>query len=143
MLLTDKHFKRRFVVKIGILLAMCALVFVIGTNLSIASGIEEASTEQINMVKAVLGEKYPVSKIAAIRSGNHANAYYVGAVFSAVGIGNTTGVWIMSGSKNSPGMVNAVDGTASNFSGLPKASKTMMKAYSTDSEVKALWQYLK
>lgn len=105
--------------------------------------VEGASPQQVELIKAVLGPKYPVVKTAAVRSGNHGNAYYVGAKFAAEGAGTITGVWLMGGSKGAPGMVFSVDGGAYQFSGMRRASETKAAAYTTDQECRALHLYLK
>lgn len=105
--------------------------------------IEVASKAQRNIIQAALGDQYPVSKIAVVKSGKHGKAYYVGAVFHAIGVGNITGVWLVWGEKNAPGLVFSVDGAAHQFSGMRKASKTKGAAYVFDEECKILQKYLK
>ena len=104
--------------------------------------IEPASDAQRNIIQAALGDQYPISKIAVVKSGNHSKAYYVGAVFHATGVGNVTGIWIVGGAKNNPNLVFSVDGAAHQFSGMRKASKTKAAAYIWDPEAKALKKYL-
>lgn len=105
--------------------------------------IEAASQAQKEIIQAALGNQYPISKIAVIKSGNHAKAYYVGAVFHAKGVGNVTGIWLVGGEKTKPSLVFSVDGAAHQFSGMRKASET--KAYATinDPEAIALKKHLK
>jgi len=67
--------------------------------------IEAASEAQRNIIQAALGDQYPISKIAVVKSGNHSKAYYVGAVFHAQGVGNVTGIWLVGGEKNVPSLV--------------------------------------
>ena len=104
--------------------------------------IEPASEAQRNIIQAALGDQYPISKIAVVKSGNHSKAYYVGAVFHAEGVGNVTGIWLVGGEKNAPNLVFSVDGASHQFSGMRKANET--KAYATiaDPEAKALERYL-
>ena len=104
--------------------------------------IEPASDAQRNIIQAALGDQYPISKIAVVKSGNHSKAYYAGAVFHAEGVGNVTGIWLVGGEKNAPNLVFSVDGAAHQFSGMRKASET--KAYATiaDPEAKALKSHL-
>jgi len=111
---------------------------------AIAGGnIEPASDAQKNLIQAALGNQYPISKIAVIRSGSHTRAYYVGAVFYAEGVGNLTGIWIVGGSKDNPNLVYSVNGAAHQFSGMRKASETKAAAYIHDPEAKALIEHLK
>lgn len=118
------------------------LFLLTATTISYAANIEQASESQKNLIQAALGDQYLISKIAAIKSGSHGKAYYVGAVFNAVGVGNVTGIWLVGGEKDKPSLVYSVDGDAHQFSGMRKASET--KAYATiaDPEAKALEKYL-
>lgn len=53
--------------------------------------IEPASEGQRDIIQAALGDQYPISisKVAVVKSGNHRQAYYVGAVFYAEGVVST------------------------------------------------------
>lgn len=104
--------------------------------------IEQADEAQIQIIQAALGEKYPISKAAAVKSLNHGKAYYVGAVFHADGAGDLTGVWFMSGGKRKPSSVYALDGNAYQFSGIQKASETQANASKADPEARAIKKYL-
>jgi hypothetical protein len=103
--------------------------------------IENASEAQRNIIQAALGDQYPISKIAVVKSGNHSKAYYVGAVFHAEGVGNVTGIWLVGGEKNAPSLVFSVDGAAHQFSGMRKASETKASASIADPEAMALKNY--
>ncbi len=131
--------KQIFIICVSFLITV---VFAYGGQLK----IEAASKAQRNIIQAALGDQYPISKIAVIRSGNHSNpnkAFYVGAVFYAEGVGNTTGIWFVLGTKESPRLVYSVDGTAHQFSGMRKANKIKVPAYYRDPEVTVLYKYLK
>ena len=105
--------------------------------------VESASPQQVAMLAAVLGDKYPVVDSVAVKSGQHGGAYYVGANFLAEGLaGKTTGVWLMGGSKSAPGLIFSVDGAAYQFSGMRRASETKAAAYISDPECKAIRKYL-
>jgi len=121
-----------------------AMVICLTSTLTFAMAlkIEEASQAQKNIIQAALGDKYLISKIAAIKSGSHSKAYYVGAVFHAKGVGNVTGIWLVGGDKNAPSLVYSVDGSAHQFSGMRKASETKASATIADPEAKALKNYL-
>lgn len=123
-------------------MALTILLLLTGTVYAGAVGIESASTQQRNLIQSALGNQYPISKIAAVKSGNHANAYYVGAVFQPSGAGNVTGIWIVGGPKNAPKLVYSVDGAAHMFSGMQNASETKTAAYSSDPEAKVLRRHL-
>lgn len=62
----------------------------------------------------------------AHRSGAHQRAFFVAAEVVGPGLEETgnIGVWLVSGSLSSPGLLLAVDGTANAFSGLPNAGRT-------------------
>ena len=124
--------KQQLIIYVAIL--MTALV-------AFAGSIEKASQAQKNLIQAALGEKYPISKIAVIKSGNHSKAYYVGAVFNATGVGNVFGIWLVGGDKDKPNLVYSVNGSAHQFSGMRKASETKAAAYIHDPEAKALQKY--
>jgi hypothetical protein len=114
------------------------------TNVALAGSImiEPASKAQINLIQAALGDQYPILNSAAVKSGNHRNAYYVGAVFHAKGVGDVTGIWLVGGERNNPNLVFSVDGAAHQFSGMRKASETKAYATITDPEAKALKSHL-
>ena len=107
-----------------------------------STSIESASKAQRSIIQAALGNQYPISKIAVVKSGNHSKAYYVGAIFHADGVGNVTGIWLVGGTKDAPSLVFSVDGAAHQFSGMRKASKTKAYASIADPEAKALKKYL-
>ncbi len=104
--------------------------------------IEAASKAQRNIIQAALGDRYPIIKMAVVKSGNHGNAYYVGAVFRAQGVEDMTGIWLVGGDKDSPNLVYSVDGVAHQFSGMRKASETKAYASIVDPEARALRKYL-
>ena len=124
-------------------LAICVaiLIMVVAANAG-SLKIEPASEAQKNIIQAALGDQYPISKIAVVKSGNHSKAYYTGAVFHAQGVGNVTGIWLVGGDKNAPRLVYSVDGAAHQFSGMRKASETKASATIADPEAKALKNYL-
>lgn len=97
--------------------------------------IEDASEAQKNIIQAALGDQYPISKMAVVKSGNHKRAYYVGAVFHAKRVGNVVGIWLVGGKKNAPNLVYSVDGAAHQFSGMRKASETKASATIADPEM--------
>ena len=89
----------------------------------------QASSEQLQRVKAALGEKFTVHEAQTIKSYTHSLAYYVGARFSFLGndgIETVVGIWIMTGEKGDPRTTLSVDSIAHQFSGLGLASKTKM-----------------
>lgn len=58
------------------------------------------------------------TKAAAVKSTEHANAYYLAIRFSGPGVGNEVGIWATNGLES--GYAYSVDGLAEGFSGLPK-----------------------
>lgn len=124
-------------------LIICVAIFMAAVVAHAGSiKIEPASEAQRNIIQAALGNQYPISKIVAVKSGNHSRAYYVGAVFHAKGVGNVTGIWLVGGTKDAPNLVFSVDGAAHQFSGMRKASETKAYASIADPEAKALKKYL-
>lgn len=117
------------------------ILIVFFTSLGFADTILPASETQKNQVQAALGKQYPISKIVAIKSNNHPNAYYIGAIFYAEGCGDMIGIWL-GGDKDTWGLLFSVDGAAHQFSGMGKASKTKASAGIWDPEAKMLWKYL-
>ena len=100
--------------------------------------VEPASEAQIAKIKMALGPQYPVSKVFSVKSTSHQRAHYVGAAFDATGVGKVIGIWLMSGSKEAPGMTLSVDGVAYEFSRMGKASESKAGGSVTDPEAKAL-----
>ena len=121
----------------GIFIALSALI----GNVH-AMSIEPASIYQERLVQYALGDQYPISKAAVVKSQRHKNAYYIGAIFYAEGCGNLIGIWLTNGSKYHPTVLYSVDGFAHQFSGMRKASETKAAAYSWDPESKLLRKYL-
>ena len=124
-----------------LIICLAILITVMAANAG-SLKIEDASEAQRNIIQAALGDQYPISKIAVVKSGNHGKAYYVGAVFHAKGIGNVTGIWLVGGEKNVPSLVYSVDGAAHQFSGMRKASETKASATIADPEAKVLKNHL-
>ena len=129
--------KTKRVVVIAVTIMTMAVVVCAGSI-----DIESASEAQRNLIQAALGDQYPISKTAAVKSSSHSRAYYVGAIFHAEGVGNVTGIWIVGGTKDAPNLVYSVNGAAHQFSGMRKASETKASATIRDPEAKALKKYL-
>ena len=107
------------------------------------SQVESASSKQIWMIKEGLDKGLTVVNTAAIKSSTHKRAYYVGAVFTGSGIEDgVAGVWLITGDKDNPGIIQSVDGGAHNFSPYPLSKNTPAGARSTDKECKTLRKYL-
>jgi hypothetical protein len=105
--------------------------------------IEEASIAQTNLIQMALGEKYIITKTAAVKSGNHPNAYYVGANFHPIDIYvDKTGIWLIGGSKEKTNVIYSVNGTAEEFSKMRMVNETKASAYITDPEAKTIRKYL-
>jgi len=124
----------------------CSVIYALFlTSFCFAGSIESASNQQVELIGVLLNKDVTVVKSAAIKSSNHKHAYYVGLNFKASGVKNTlTGVWIVSGEKDQPKGVLAVDGFAQNFSRATAADKTNPPtAYGYDDECKRLQSYLK
>jgi hypothetical protein len=106
--------------------------------------VENASQQQLNLIKSVLDKGLRVEKSAAVKSTKHRNVYYVGVNFYATGVKDKmTGVWVVGGTKENPNLVYSVNGYAHQFSGMRKASETKAAAYVYDEECEVLLIYLK
>ena len=106
------------------------------------SKVEPASQKQIDLIKKGLDPKLTILKSCAVKSTNYKSAYYVSALVHGP-LREDVGVWWISGAKEQPGLILAVDGFAFVYSSYPKASKTRVRARTTDDEVKLLKAYLK
>ena len=108
-----------------------------------ADSISKASTAQINNIKVLLNRDVTVLDSGELKSSSHQNAHYVGLLLNISGIErHYGGVWLVSGDKNKPGMVLAVDGVAQQFSRATPADKTNPPtAYMSDVECKRLMRY--
>ena len=127
---------RRFIIGVLVLLALsCA-------GKRDFSQIEPASKKQLELIEKGLDPKLTVVKSYALKSENYKKAYYVSALVLGQRLANV-GVWWISGDKDKPGLILAVDGFAIAYSSYPKASKTRIGARTTDHEVKLLRAYLK
>ncbi len=104
--------------------------------------IEPASEKQLALIAKGLDPKLTIVKSCAVRSKNYKRAYYVSALIHGPRIADV-GVWWISGDKEKPGLVLAVDGFAIVYSSYPKASNTRVGARTTDDEVTLLKGYLK
>jgi len=125
--------------------ASCLIILFVISTFSYAGSIEIASEQQVSLIGVLLNKDVVVIKSAAIKSSNHKRAYYVGLNFRVSGVDKRlTGVWIVSGDKEQPKGVLAVDGFAKKFSRATPADKTNPPtAYVYDEECKRLQSHLK
>jgi hypothetical protein len=108
---------------LAVIISFIALI----TPISFADsfGVETATEKQVKLIGVLLNPDVVVLGSAAIRSASHQRAYYVGLNFRVPDVDETlTGVWIVSGDRDEPGGVLAVDGYAKNFSRATAADKT-------------------
>lgn len=105
------------------------------------SEIESASQKQLELITRGLDQGLTIERSCAVRSWNYKGAYYVAALIQGPQKVDV-GIWWISGDKEKPGMIQAVDGFAIVYSSFPKASKTRVGARTTDSEAKLLKAYL-
>lgn len=127
-------------------LAVIFIFFILITSISFADplGIGAATEKQVSLIGVLLNPDVVVLKSAAIRSSSHQRAYYVGLNFRVPDVDETlTGVWIVSGERDQPGGVLAVDGYAKHFSRATAADKTNPPtAFGYDDECKQLKKHL-
>lgn len=106
------------------------------------SKIEPASQKQLELINRGLDQRYEIEDGCAVRSWNYKDAYYVAALIHRREKAEV-GIWWISGDRETPGIILAVNGFAIVYSSYPKASKTRVGARITDDEAKILKAYLK
>ena len=106
------------------------------------SEIEPASQQQLELINKGLDRSYKIERGCAVKSGNYKDAYYVAGFIDGRDEADV-GIWWISGEKENPGIILAVDGFAIVYSSYPKASKTRVGAQITDDEAKLLKAYFK
>lgn len=122
---------------------LIVLVF-ISTSQSSSYVIENPSNKQLMFIKSTLDKSITTTSSAMIKSSNHKNAFYIGVNFFARGVkGKMTGIWLIGGTRNKPGLLFSINGYAHQFSGMRKASETKAAAYSHDPEAKFILKYLR
>ena len=130
-----------------VLMVCFYMIIFLFTSFSLADPykIEFPSDQQIKILKVLLNKDVTIKQSAAVKSQHHKKAYYVGLKFTIEGIREPQiGIWIVSGSKDRPGFVLAVDGFGKEFSRATHADKTNPpQAYSTDPECKILKKHLR
>ena len=106
-------------IKILMVLMVCFyMIIFLFTSFSLADPykIEFPSDQQIKILKVLLNKDVTIKQSAAVKSQHHKKAYYVGLKFTIEGIREPQiGIWIVSGSKDRPGFVLAVDGFGKEF----------------------------
>ena len=106
------------------------------------SMIEPASQKQIELIGKGLDPELTIVKGCAVKSSSHKDSYYVSALVNGPQKADV-GVWWISGAREEPGLILAVDGFAFAYSSYPRARKTWVGARATDKEVKLLKTYLR
>lgn len=105
------------------------------------SKIEPAGQKQIELIGKGLDHELTIVKGCAVKSSSHKDSYYVSALVNGPQKADV-GVWWISGAREKPGLILAVDGFAFVYSSYPRARKTWVGARATDDEVKLLKAYL-
>ena len=105
------------------------------------SKIEPAGQKQIKLIEKGLDPKLTILKSYAVKSSSYKNSYYVSALVQGPQTADI-GVWWISGAREEPGLILAVDGFAFAYSSYPRARKTWVGARATDDEAKLLKAYL-
>lgn len=126
------HIRKRSMIICAAVLAMA----VVASAQTIT--VEAAGVAQRNLIQVALGQQYPITKIAAVKSGKHSSAYYVGAIFRVAGVGDVPGVWLVGGTKEQPGTLLSINEAAHEYSGMRLAEETKASASMEDPEAKAL-----
>lgn len=120
----------------------CCMALAASTPALAQPAIEQAGQAQIDLIRAVISDQYTITRTAAIRSGSHKKAWYVGASLHTPDNGETIGIWLISGAKSAPGMMFSVNQPAHQSSGMGMADRTQAKARPTDTEATALQNHL-
>jgi len=132
--------------RIIISIFICIIFFTCGANqdIDLLSKIESASEKQILYInEGFTDNNYFASNVYCIKSTEHKNAYYVIAKIN--GLKNVKfdyGIWLISGDKNNPGMIQSVSDIASAYTPYPLSSKTKANATDSDAESKTLKIYV-
>lgn len=84
-----------------------------------------------------------LSRAAAVKSTEHAKAYYIAARFVAPGIDEQTGVWASNSLTPGEGIILAVDGFAQEFTDWPDADTTDAAMKPTDESATKATECLK
>jgi hypothetical protein len=77
-----------------------------------------------------------LTRAFAVKSTEHANAYYIAARFTAPGVDEQTGVWASNSLTPGQGIILAVDGFAKEFTDWGDADKTDAGMTSADKGAK-------
>jgi len=118
---------------------ICAAVIAVAVVASAQTiTVEAAGPAQRNLIQVALGQQYPITKIAAVKSSKHSSAYYIGAMFRVAGVGDVQGVWLVGGTKEQPGTLLSINEPAHRYSGMRLAKETKAAASMEDPEAKAL-----
>lgn len=103
-----------------------------------------ASSAQLDLVNEVLESGLTAPTAYAIRSRHHRRAYYIAARIDGPGLGNDTyGVWLISGDRDSPGMILSVNLMAAEFSAPRMARDTDAGGSASDPEARTVLRYAK
>ncbi|MBT8399772.1 MAG: hypothetical protein KJO98_04790 [Rhodothermia bacterium] len=127
---------------------------------AVRSGDDQSSRQQSTTASGYMAEIEPAFEIQkeyvgeflepglgldggyTIRSRSHQLACYVAARITGLGIGDdATGVWLLSGGKNDPGLVMSANLTAEEFSDAPRSKDSKAGGTFTDPEASALLKY--
>ncbi len=94
-------------------------------NYDFTAGVESASEEQVVYVNEGLINGVSATNIKSYKSNSHSRAYFVSAELSGAGLNKQFACWLISGTKNKPGMILSVDSWASEYSTFPQRKQSV------------------
>lgn len=91
--------------------------------------VTEPSAAQAEMVKFGLADGVTIEKMRAVKSPSHGQAWYVGGLITGPNWGKEYfACWIISGTKNDPGIIASVGSFANDYSDYPDAAAMKFEA---------------
>jgi len=141
-------FRKPLTYVFGLIIVLVVYALLFESNSDYSSGIPDlesfeqegmyASIQQRDYIREGLYPGYDIGLGWSIRSDKASpEAYYVAAYVTGTGYNNYVGVWILSGTYTSPGVVNSVNDVAKRVTVYPDASDTGFNAMSDDREAEA------
>ena len=122
--------------------ALVILSVLVFFNEGFSESIEQASDQQIGLIKKGFSDPAIVLKSAAVIQSN--DRYYIGLTFLAKGFEmQGIGIWIVEGTKHHPSKVYSVNAVARLFSGYVSADQTTLAVSMAEPKVKTILNYLK
>ena len=113
-----------------------------------AKRVVKASARQIDLIQAVLKKGFTIrpESVYAVRSSNHARAFYVVTRVYGLGLDDSPPIaaWFITGEPDRPGIIQTADPQAVTWSydDLPRGWDTPSEAWHTDRDCGSLMNYV-